>query len=885
MFDSACRDKSLDFRCPSHCNPWRRRYLSAFATLVLLTGSPHIARAQSEPSLRPAGQLTRAPELKHFVTAKPGPDAPSLANAITVRLQFSVLANGTVADVVVLNPGDPVLDTAAAKAAEAFVFIPAEVDGVVAAVRIQYEYVYQLPLSATQPTVATPTPAPRAPSTVPSGTLRGQWLQSGTRQPIAGGTVRLPQLGLETLTDAEGRFEFKSVPAGLVRLALTDEEQVTLDDTEEVRARAITDVTYYAEPTGFGTDDLLAIGRKLRKQVVRRDIAIGELETVPGSNGDALKAVQNLPGIARSNGDDLVMRGVGNSRVFLNGHPISEAFHFGGLRSTIANGLIRELEVTPGNYDARYGGTNSGIVDIQTRRPSSSGLHGYAQVDVFDASVFVEGPVGDNGVFALGLRRSYIDGVLQLALDDDELKTFQVAPKYSDFQASYDWKKGRQRFRLNTLGASDKMVLLFDEPDESEPAARGSLDLSVQWLVNQALWDYRVDEKTKLSVGVSHLWEQFNQSFGELLVDFSRQLITTRADIHHRLAPWFQLRAGIDSSLRIDEYEVKVPRPPGEGRDSQFNLSTSDYLSSRGSPNFYKPGGYLAADLQFGPVALTPAVRVEHFGRADNLQGTLVIQPRVDARLALAHTTTLKAGLGWYSEANQLVETDAVYGNPDIQPSHSRHFSAGVEQQFGAHLSLDITGFYQDLYRQVSRLDDPELKYDNRGRGRVFGGEFLLKHSSSSRFYGWLAYTAMRSERRDSGANHYRLYTQDQTHNLNIVAQYKLTPTWELGARFRYGTGNPTTPIVRAVYDSDGDTYTPVLGTLNAARFAAFHQLDVRVDKHWRFDTWRLTTYLDVQNIYNSRNSGSIAYNYNYRQSKPEAGLPIIPSFGVKGQF
>jgi hypothetical protein len=74
---------------------------------------------------------------------------------------------------------------------------------------------------------------------------------------------------------------------------------------------------------------------------------------------------------------------------------------------------------------------------------------------------------------------------------------------------------------------------------------------------------------------------------------------------------------------------------------------------------------------------------------------------------------------------------------------------------------------------------------------------------------------------------------------------------------------------------------------VNSDRVDAFHQLDVRVDKHWLFDTWRLTAYLDVQNAYNRTNPQSIAYNFDYTQSKPSPGvnLPLIPSFGVKGEF
>jgi outer membrane receptor for ferrienterochelin and colicin len=185
----------------------------------------------------------------------------------------------------------------------------------------------------------------------------------------------------------------------------------------------------------------------------------------------------------------------------------------------------------------------------------------------------------------------------------------------------------------------------------------------------------------------------------------------------------------------------------------------------------------------------------------------------------------------------------------------------------------------------VSPVLDPAVRYDNHGKGRAYGGEFLLKHDPGKHFYGWVAYTLARSERRESGQDEYRPADYDQTHNLNIVGQYRFNPKWELGARFRFVTGNPYTPIDGSQFDSDTDAYTPAYGAVNSARNAAFAQLDVRVDRHFVFDTWKLTAYLDVQNITNRQNPEAHSYNFDYSQSKVSAGLPLIPSFGIRGDF
>ena len=64
-----------------------------------------------------------------------------------------------------------------------------------------------------------------------------------------------------------------------------------------------------------------------------------------------------------------------------------------------------------------------------------------------------------------------------------------------------------------------------------------------------------------------------------------------------------------------------------------------------------------------------------------------------------------------------------------------------------------------------------------------------------------------------------------------------------------------------------------------------FHQLDLRVDKTWKFKHALMSVYLDVQNVYNQGNVEGLSYNYNYTRTAPTQGLPIIPSLGIRGEL
>ena len=98
-------------------------------------------------------------------------------------------------------------------------------------------------------------------------------------------------------------------------------------------------------------------------------------------------------------------------------------------------------------------------------------------------------------------------------------------------------------------------------------------------------------------------------------------------------------------------------------------------------------------------------------------------------------------------------------------------------------------------------------------------------------------------------------------------------------------TGVPFTPVNGGTYDSDNDVFIPSAGSIYSQRFDAFKQLDIRIDRKYIYEKWILTAYLDIQNITNSLNSQNIEYSYDYSQSKKVRGLPILPTFGLKGEF
>jgi hypothetical protein len=144
----------------------------------------------------------------------------------------------------------------------------------------------------------------------------------------------------------------------------------------------------------------------------------------------------------------------------------------------------------------------------------------------------------------------------------------------------------------------------------------------------------------------------------------------------------------------------------------------------------------------------------------------------------------------------------------------------------------------------------------------------------------------MRSERRNSPEEELSLFQYDQTHILTAILSRELGDGWRIGGRFRLVSGNLYTPSNYGPVDLDRGAYQAVTAfPLYSSRLGTFHQLDFRVDKSLNAKPLKLSIYLDIQNIYDHRSQEGVSYNFNYTQSAPVLGLPILPILGLRGDL
>jgi TonB family protein len=877
-------------------------------------GSSGAVIRPAKPEAPPPDVVVVNPVLTKFVDAVYPAEALAQGLQATVVLFVSVDKTGKVTKVDVAEPAGHGFDEAAQAAALAFEFQPATRDGKPVAVRIKYPYHFTLK------EVEKPE-SQKAPPTV--GNLGGTVRITGAEEALVGAEVVVfgpDGKEFRTTTDAAGKWALVGLAPGQYRVHATAPGLAPLDATEDVAVGEATDVTYRLAPDVKGKGvEVTVRGERPPREVTRRTISRREMTRIPGTSGDALRSIQSLPGVARPPGlaGLLIVRGSApqDTTYFVDGANVPIIYHFGGLSSSIPSELLDRIDFYPGNFSARYGQVMGGIVDVALREPNgycngpygkptdkTGCFHGLVDINLIDTRALVQGQVGSWG-FVVGGRRSWFDAWLKPALEALDAGVTS-APVYDDYQFIAETKPTRSsRLSLRFFGSDDKLKFLISNPLAQDPGLGGNLTFGTSFYRAQALYETDLSRDVDLTAMISGGNNAINLGFGPLKFDVNFAGINTRSELTFKVVRGFKLHVGMDFLMGPYHVFVRAPPPPRPGEASPGPFTTQTVFETDDKGMAFRPAWYGEGEIQ--PTRrslLVPGVRVDYArdsGHAD-------FAPRLTGRYDLiggrgeedrpieerSLRTTLKGGVGVFYQPPQFQETNPVFGTPGLLSNRSVHYSVGAEQELNRHIEVGLEGYYKNLTHLVSRepTQDGSFAYANAGTGSVLGLETLLKYKPDDRFFGWLAYTLSRSVRTDLPGTPEHLFQFDQSHNLTVLGSYRLGRGWEFGARFRLISGNLATPVARspqlaALYAADAAAYTALPGAPFSKRLPLFHQLDLRIDKAWQFRAWRLSAYLDVQNVYDYAAREAVNYNYDYTRSTYQTGLPIIPSLGLRGEI
>ena len=123
--------------------------------------------------------------------------------------------------------------------------------------------------------------------------------------------------------------------------------------------------------------------------------------------------------------------------------------------------------------------------------------------DVFDAGLYLSGPLSERTTFAVAGRRSYIDVLLPLFLPDNANLELTVAPRYYDYQLLVDHKSPRLHAQLLIFGSDDALDFVLDEPINADPALRGDFENSTRFLRIYGKLKYRLTDEVTNEASIS----------------------------------------------------------------------------------------------------------------------------------------------------------------------------------------------------------------------------------------------------------------------------------------------------------------------------------------------------------------------------------------------
>jgi hypothetical protein len=727
------------------------------------------------------------------------------------------------------------------------------------------------------------------------GVIEGRVYNAQNNEPVPFANIVIWQTTIGSVSNFDGEFKFTGVEPGYVKLKVssvgyetyvteafmvTNAKPVYLEIPLQEKTEQLQEVVVKASPFRLDKESPVSLRR----------IGVEQIEKSPGANRDISRVIQNFPGVASSVSfrNDVIVRGGGPSEnsFYLDEVEIPNINHFatqgasGGPVGIINVDFIREVDFYSGAFPANRGGALSSVLDLKQINGNKEQLEIQGAIGASEASLTLDGPIGENTTFIFSARRSY----LQLLFDVLELP---FLPTFNDFQF-----KSRTRFdeknelRIIGLGAIDDFELNRDANDtESQRYILDFVPVNTQrnYTVGAVYKHYRENGYDTWVLSRNFLRNRSYKYRNNREVDSLKRLdyVSDEAETKLRYENTTQLngyRINAGAGLEYANYTNNTFRKSFAGGE----VVTIDYTSNLDlfQWNLF---GQVSKSYFDGLLSLSLGFRADANNYSPSMNNLLdQLSPRFSASYKLTPRWSVNFNTGRYYQlppyttlgfSNQ--QGDLLNKENGLKYISADHVVGGVQYLPNDQSKISLEGFYKNYNDYPFSLDD-SISLANKGtdfgsfgdeevksvaEGRAYGLELLFRHQDLFGTNVVLSYTYVRSEFRELNqqlepTGSFIPSTWDNRHLLNLTATREFKNNWQVGLRWRFVGGAPYTPLDRQksaqidAWNARGRAY-PDYERLNARRLEPFHQLDLRVDKQFFFDRWSLMLYLDVQNVYN----------------------------------
>ena len=665
------------------------------------------------------------------------------------------------------------------------------------------------------------------------------------------------------------------------------------------------------------------------------EIPIEQIRSIPALLGevDIIKAIQLLPGVQSSEGTSgFYVRGGGPDQnlILLDGVPVYNASHLGGIFSVFNADAIKSVRLTKGGFPARFGGRLSSVLQIDMKEGNLKKFKGDASIGLISSKFTLEGPITkDKTSFIISGRRTYIDLIVAPFLPS----TTDLTLYFYDLNAKINHKISKKdRLYLSAYTGKDKLGVDFIENSTDEQSSV-NFGLGYGNITSTLRWNHLFTDKLFSNTTLTYSRYSFNTDFG-VNSTYNSNNGAEIFDVN------FGYLSGIeDLGARIDfdfipnpNHEIKFGLSytnhdffPGETNlsineispDTSQNFSLDTILNFSGNTNADELYFYLEDNFK-----ITNRLKANigaHLGyyktnrTSSLLDNNLSFQPRVSVRYLINDRWSLKGSYAEMTQNIHLLSNSSIGFPSDIWVPATDSVPSQTSKQWAGNIStelangeyeLSLEGYYKTMgnlitykagYSNLSSTESWENSVETNGKGESYGAELFLQ-KKKGKTTGWIGYTLSWTNRKFDNINfgNWYPYKFDRRHDFSLVLSHKFNNKWDAGLTWVYGTGNAIT-FPQAIYlglpsGSTGNQnidYIESYGDRNSTRLNAYHRLDFGLNKTKK--TKRLTKILSIgaYNAYSRKNPffAYLTYEQGNRVAKQVSLFPIIPSISYRIQF
>jgi CarboxypepD_reg-like domain/TonB-dependent Receptor Plug Domain len=627
-------------------------------------------------------------------------------------------------------------------------------------------------------------------------------------------------------------------------------------------------------------------------QMSKITVPIAQIKKIPMLLGevDVLKALQFLPGV-QSGGEGqnaLIVRGGSPDQnlIILDGVPVYNVSHIGGLFSVFNGDAIKNVTLTKGGFPARFGGRLSSVLEIDMKDGNMQEYHGEGGIGILTSRLMLEGPIAKNKAsFMVAARRTYYD-ILAKPLVKSALKKEDPNGDYGfnlyfyDLNAKVNWKiNENHRLFLSAFNNADIFNVDYKLTSQRKAGdyerTKGGIDfgnttgaLRWNWLVNKKLFAnttvaytrYKFNTIAGYEIKQDTTIENANGKYFSGIKDWS-----TRMDFDYLPNPTHRVRFGASNTYHTyspGAFSVNVKID---------NFKTDTTLGSNNT-FAHEPYIYVEDEINLGKLKANVGLHYGGIYTEGSWFGSL--QPRVGVSYRLPLNIALKASFASMQQNVNLLTNEGVGLPTDlwtpstkrITPQKSWQVAAGAAKTWRDDYEVSLEGYYKDMTDVLSLKEGASFfgTQNNwqdkvtQGDGRAFGLEFFVQKKEGNTT-GWISYTWSKNLRQfdDLNGGLEFPFKYDRRHDFKIIVSHKFTNRFSANAAWQYGTGNALTLYTNQFrlpnngqrmedyYKQEIEVAT--IGERNAYRLTAYHRLDMSLEwtkkkkRHTR--TWVLGCY------------------------------------------